>query len=65
MSFVISFTLLTIIKDAITGNNLISSWFGMVHSWFGDRYVQPGMVVQDGCACAAWVCCSVLINIGD
>ena len=44
MSFVISLTLLIIIKDAITGNNLISSWFEMVHSWFGDRSVQPGMV---------------------
>jgi hypothetical protein len=65
MSFVISLTLLTIINDAITGNNLISSWFGMVHSWFGDRSVQPGMVVQDGWACAAWVCCTVLINIDD
>jgi hypothetical protein len=65
MSFVISLTLLTIIKDAITDNNLISSWFGMVHSWFGDRSVQPGMVVQDGWACAAWVCCTVLINIDD
>ncbi len=65
MSFVISLTLLIIIKDAITGNNLISSWFGMVHSWFGDRSVQPGMVVQDGWACAAWVCCSVLIKISD
>jgi hypothetical protein len=65
MSFVISLTLLTIIKDAITGNNLISSWFGMVHSWFGDRSVQPGMVVKDGWACAAWVCCTVLINIDD
>nr|CAE02457.1 OSJNBa0042D13.10 [Oryza sativa Japonica Group] len=30
MSFVISLTLLTIIEDAITGNNLISSWFGMM-----------------------------------
>ncbi len=59
MSFVISLTLLTIINDAITGNNLVSSWFGMVYSWFGDRAVQPGMVVQDGWACAAWVCCSV------
>ena len=27
------------------------------------RSVQPGMVVQDGWACAAWVCCSVLIKI--
>ena len=42
----ISLTLLTIINDAITGNNLISSWFGMVHSWFGDRSVQLDMVVQ-------------------
>ncbi len=65
MSFVISLILLTIINDAITGNNLISSWFGMVHSWFGDRSLQPGMVVQVGWACAAWVCCSVLINIDD
>ncbi len=46
MSFVINLTLLTIINDAITGNNLISSWFGMVHSWFGDRSVQLGMIVQ-------------------
>ena len=58
MSFVISLTLLTIINDDIIGNNLFSSWFG-------DRSVQPGMVVQDGWACAAWVCCSVLINIDD
>ena len=65
MSFVISLTLLTIVNDAIIGNNLISSWFGMVHSWFGDRSVQPGMVVQDGWACTAWVCCSVLIKISD
>ena len=42
MSFVISLTLLTIVIDAIIGNNLISSWFGMVYSWFGDRTVQPG-----------------------
>ncbi len=42
MSFVISLTLLMIIKGALIGNNLISSWFGMVHSWFGDRTVQPG-----------------------
>src|SRR5512141_2136594 len=46
MSFVISFTLLTIIKDAITGNNLISSWFGMLYSWFGDRTVQPGWLFR-------------------
>ena len=65
MSFVISLTLLTIIKNAITGNNLISSWFGMVYSWFGDRSMQPGMVVQNGWACAAWVCYSALINIDD
>ncbi len=52
MSFVISLTLLTIIKDAITGNNLFSSWFGMVNSWFGDRTVQPGLVVQNGWAYA-------------
>ena len=49
MSFVISLTLLIIIEDAITGNNLISSWFGMVHSWFGDRTVQPGwLFIMDG-----------------
>ena len=24
------------------------------------RSVQPGMVVQDGRACAAWVCCIAL-----
>ena len=52
MSFVISFTLLIVIKDAITDNNLISSWFGMVYSLFGDRTVQPGLVVQDGWAYA-------------
>ena len=46
MSFVISLTLLTIIEDAITGNNLFSSWFGMVHSWFGDRTVQPGWLFR-------------------
>ena len=46
MSFVISLTLLIIIKDAITGNNLISSWFGMVYSWFGDRTVQPGWLFR-------------------
>ena len=46
MSFVISLTLLTIIKGAIIGNNLISSWFGMVHSWFGDRTVQPGWLFR-------------------
>ena len=65
MFFVISLTPLTIKNDAVIGNNLFSSWFGMVYSWFGDRSVQPGMVVQDGWACAAWVCCSVLINIAD
>ena len=65
MFFVISLTSLTMVIGVITGNNLFSSWFGMVHSWFGDRSVQPGMVVQDGWACAAWVCCSVLINIDD
>ncbi|GLR83284.1 hypothetical protein GCM10007856_60100 [Azospirillum oryzae] len=65
MFFVISPTPLTIVMDAITGNNLLSSWFGMDNSWFGDRSVQPGMVVQDGWACAAWVCCSVLIKISD
>ncbi len=58
MSFVISLTLFTKINDAITANNLISFWFG-------DRSVQSGMVVQDGWACAAWVYCSVLINIDD
>ena len=46
MSFVISLTLLTIINDAITGNNLFSSWFGMVYSWFGDRTVQPGWLFR-------------------
>ena len=46
MSFVISLTLLTIIEDAITGNNLISSWFGMVYSWFGARTVQPGWLFR-------------------
>ena len=50
MFFVISLTPLIIVKDALTGNNLISSWFGMVYSWFGDRSVQQGMVVQDGWA---------------
>ena len=59
MSFVISLTLLTIINDAITGNNLISSWFGMVHSWFGDRTVQPGLVVQNGWAYAMGMLYSV------
>ena len=58
MFFVISLTPLTIIMDVITGNNLFSSWFGV-------RSVQPGMVVQDGWACTAWVCCSVLIKISD
>ena len=42
MSFVNSLTLLTLVNDVITGNNLISSWFGMDNSWFGDRTVQPG-----------------------
>ena len=46
MSFVISFTLLTVIKDAINGNNLFSSWFGMVYSWFGDRTEQPGWLYR-------------------
>ena len=32
MSFVISLTLLTIVIDAKTGNDLISSWFGMEYS---------------------------------
>ncbi len=36
MFFVISLTPLTIIIDVITGNNLLSSWFGMDNSWFGD-----------------------------
>ena len=58
MFSMISLTRLTISIDAITGNNLFSSWFGV-------RSVQPGMVVQDGWACAAWVCCSVLIKISD
>ncbi len=48
MSFVISFIPLSIINDAVIGNNLFSSWFGMLHSWFGDRTVQSGMVVQNG-----------------
>ena len=30
-----------------------------------NRSVQPGMVVQDGWACAALGCCSVLIKIDD
>ena len=42
----ISLTPLITIKDAITGNNLISSWFGMVYSWFGDRTVQPGWLFR-------------------
>ncbi len=46
MSFVISLTLLTIVRDAIIGNNLISSWFGMEYSWFGDRAVQPGWLFR-------------------
>ena len=46
MSFVISFTPFTIVNDAIIGNNVISSWFGMVHSWFGDRTVQPGWLFR-------------------
>ena len=58
MFFVISLTPLTIIIDDITGNNLLSSSFGV-------RSVQPGMVVRDGWACAAWLCCSVLIKISD
>ena len=45
MFFVISLTPLTIIMDVISGNNLLSSWFGV-------RSVQPGMVVQDGWAYA-------------
>ncbi len=59
MSFVISLTPLIIIKGAKTGNNLISSWFGMVYSWFGDRAVQPGMVVQNGWAYATGMLYSV------
>ncbi len=50
MSFVISFTLSTILNDAV--NNLFSSWFGMVYSWFGDKTVQSGLVVQNGWAYA-------------
>ena len=46
MSFVISLTLLTIINDAVIVNNLFSSWFGMVYSWFGDRTVQPGWLFR-------------------
>ena len=46
MSFMISFTPFTIVNDAIIGNNVISSWFGMVHSWFGDRTVQPGWLFR-------------------
>ncbi len=57
MFFMISLIPLTIIMDVITGNNLLSSWFGV-------RSVQPGMVVQDGWACAALGCCSV-IKIDD
>ena len=66
MSFVISLTLLTVVNDAKTGNNLISSWFGMVYSWFGDRAVQPGWLfrmvgpVQHGCAVQCWL--KFLIN---
>ncbi len=44
MSFVISLIPLTIINDDVIGNKF-SSWFGMIYSWFGDRTVQPGMVV--------------------
>ena len=46
MSFVISLTLLIIVINAKTGNNLISSWFGMEYSWFGDRTVQPGWLFR-------------------
>ena len=46
MFFVISLTLLTIVNDALIGNNLISSWFGMVYSWFGDRTVQLGWLFR-------------------
>ncbi len=46
MSFVINLTLPIIIKDAITSNNLISSWFGIINSWFGDRTVQPGRLFR-------------------
>ncbi len=52
MSFVIRFTPLTVINDVVICNNLFSSWFGMVYSWFGDRTVQPRLVVQDGWAYA-------------
>ncbi len=57
MSFVISFISLTIIND--DDNNLFSSWFEMVYSWFGDRTVQPGLVVQNGWAYARRECCIV------
>ena len=59
MSFVISLMPHTIINDAVIGNNLFSSWFGMVYSWFGDRTVQPGMVVQNGWAYATGMLYSV------
>ena len=48
MSFVISLTFYTLLMDDV--NNLFNSWFGMVNSWFGDRLVQPGLVVHDGWA---------------
>ncbi len=57
MSFVISFIPLTIIND--DDNNLFSSWFGMVYSWFGDRTMQPGLVVQNGWAYAMGMLYSV------
>ncbi len=56
MFFVISLTPLTIIIDAITGNNLFSSWFGV-------RSLQPGMVVQNGWAWAAWACCQCWLKL--
>ncbi len=59
MSSVISLTPLTIINDAVIGNILFSSWFGMVYSWFGDRAVQLGMVVQNGWAYATGMLYSV------
>ncbi len=59
MSFVISFTSLTIINDAVIGNNLFSSWSGMVYSWFRDRTVQSGLVVQNGWAYATGMLYSV------
>ncbi len=46
MFFVISLTLLTIVNDALIGNNLISSWFGMVYSWYG------GLICTTGAGCS-------------